>query len=193
MREVYVEEMVRAPPEKVHMLIMDFERWIRFNPAWYELEILTHEPRVEKGAGIKVKISFEGEERKLKKIKFSVEDASQDRVVYSLSNGKRIELSIRSKGNNITMLGHRETLRASESEEEKEEEIKHWLAALKHYAELKNTPFAKLSRFFIDHILLRMNPMQRRITMLIIFLQVGLLATTLFALLVVYIKHRFNL
>jgi hypothetical protein len=192
MREVYVEERVRAPPEKVRMLIMDFERWLRFNPAWYELEILTREPRVEKGAGIKVKVSFEGEEKKLKKIKFSVEDASQDKVIYSLSNGKRIELSIRNEGD-VTLLSHRETLHASESEEEKKEEVKHWLAALKHYAELKNTPFAKLSRFFIDRVLLRMNPMQRRITVLIVLLQVGLLATTFFALLVIYVKHRFNL
>jgi len=175
---------VRAPLWKVEELLRDFEKWLRFNPLWDELEVI--EPlRVEKGGRGTVVLKLE-DEKSPRRVVFEVEEASPRRIAYTLSGGGRIELTLREDGG-ATWLHLRGGLAASREVRQQEAEL--WAKALKHYAELSGTPPARLTKLLIDRLLLKLNPMQRRLVMLVLMIQLGLLAISLLAIAVVYLRQ----
>jgi len=174
--------VVRAPLERVLKLLQDFEKWLRFNPVWDELEILEPLSGWEKGSRGRVRLRLEGE-KAVRELVFEVEEASLNRVAYRLSDGGRIEIQVRELDGTTELL-QRGGLSAGDVEE-----LELWLRALKHYAELRSTPPARLTKLLIDRLLLRLNPMQRRLVMLVLLLQLGLLAISLLAIAVVYLRQ----
>ena len=72
MEEAHVEKKISASPDKVYSLIIDFEKWLRFNPSWFDLKVLTENPEVKKDKRIDIKISFEDDEEKINRLTFKL-------------------------------------------------------------------------------------------------------------------------
>ncbi len=164
--------VIRAPREKVWEVLKDTEKRMRLHPGWEVLHFSE-----ENG---KFKLKVKRENGKLEERVYEITDFSPGRVAYRAVDGDmEVEILLKdaTEGVEVTQverfsLPWKPTERTLKS---MEAELKFWLEGVKHYCELRGNPIARTSKFLIDRLLLRLPPSQRRIILLIIILNAGIL------------------
>lgn len=172
--------IIRAPRERVYALVADMEKRLRLHPAW---EILSFKEIGDRRYGVRVR-KESGEEKEY----VFLAETSKDRVAYKAEDGElEVTLSIEESQDGVKLTQEEKfTLPWKPSKKtlkSMSDELGFWLESLKHYCELRRNPIARTSKFIIDRLLLRLPPNQRRIVLLIIILNAGILVlfTIMFA------------
>jgi uncharacterized protein YndB with AHSA1/START domain len=190
MMDVSVSIDIRASRDKVYSFLLDYEKWMKFNPAWDKLDVRkVTKGKIKERTQYKVVMKPEGGEEEV--YTSTIAELDQDKKIrYEHSNGRStlFKLEEAEVGTRLT---------ATESFDESssldpallEKDMKDWLGSVRHYCELKKNPVARLSRFFIDKVMLRMNPYQRRIAVLIIVIQLLMIVTIVLAFLVLMVMR----
>lgn len=190
MKEVSASVDIRAPRGKVYSFLLDYEKWMKYNPSWDRLSVrkVTKGPVKEK-TQYKVVIKPEGGEEETY-ISTVAELDGDRKICYEHSNARSTLFSLEDSkaGTRLTVT---ESFDASSSIDPAvlEMDLKHWLGGVKHYCELKKTPLARVSKLFIDKIMLRINPYQRRIAVLVIIIQLLLITTIVLAFIVIMVMR----
>lgn len=190
MKEVSASVDIRAPREKVYTFLLDYEKWMKYNPVWEKLKVRkVTKGEVKERTQYKVVMKPEGGEEET--FITTLAELEQDkRILYEHANGRSTLFSLEE-----AKIGTR--LKVTETADEEasfdaaavERDLEDWLGSVKHYCELKDNPAARLSRFFIDKVMLRMNPYQRRIAVLVIIINLLLTATIILAFLVILVMR----
>lgn len=191
MREVSTSVDIRAPREKVYSFLLNYEKWMRYNPVWEKLKVRkVTKGDVKERTQYKVVLKHEGgEEETFITTVGELEDGR--RILYEHTNGRSTLFTLEEAKTGTK-------LKVTESADDDasfdpstfETWLEDWLGSVKHYCELKKNPVARFSRFFIDKVMLRMNPYQRRIAVLIIVIQ-GLMTVTIILAFLVILVMKF--
>jgi uncharacterized protein YndB with AHSA1/START domain len=164
---------ILAPREKVYSLLVDMEKRFRLHPEW---EVL----RFEELAPRRYRVRLRKESGEEKEYTFVVTELSPRRIAYSSEGGDlEVELVLEEKARGVR-LTHTERFSLPWKASEKtlkamEEELRIWLQGIKHYCEMQDNIIARTSKFIIDRFLLRLSPAKRRVAMLIILINGGIL------------------
>ncbi|WP_456474643.1 SRPBCC family protein [Candidatus Pyrohabitans sp.] len=165
--------VVHAPLEKVYQLVADTEKRLRLHPSW---EVL----RFKKLGDRKFRVRVKKESGEVREYVLVITELLRDRITCREEKGDfDVEIVLEEVEGGVR-LTHTERFSLPWEASEKtlksmEDELKYWLEAIRHYCELQDNPLARTSRFIIDHFLLKLPPQQRRIVMLIIILNAGIL------------------
>jgi hypothetical protein len=173
---------VAAPVELMARFFADGEAWFRLNPEWEVLAFAND----ENGQQLKVRYerSEQGAEyRRPASADFCITGGT---IILDGVPPRMIELGLAPAGDRLTRLDWREAF-ATPLETERVAELNLWIDATAGYlAYAARTDLrGRLAHWVLDHIWLRMSPMSRRISLLIVGMEV--LALLLFiAVLIVY-------
>lgn len=178
MHHISQSVLIRAPREKVFKLVADAEKRMRLHPAWEVL--LYQELDVSEGEKARYRVRVRKESGEITEYTFAVTESSKDKVAYRAEGiDLEVELILEDapEGVKLTQVERfslpwepsKRTLKSLE------EELRFWLEGIKHYCELHGNPIARTSKFLIDRVLLKLPPSQRRIILLIIILNAGIL------------------
>lgn len=165
---------ILAPREKVRSLLLDMEKRFRLHPEW---EVHRFEELVP-GERYRVRLKREGGEEK--EYTFVVTERSPRRIAYSSEEGDlEVELLLEERLGGVR-LTHTERFSLPWRAKEKtlkamEEELRVWLQGIKHYCEMRDNIVARTSKFIIDRFLLKLPPAKRRVAILIILINGGIL------------------
>ncbi|MDO8958118.1 MAG: hypothetical protein Q7U85_00120 [Rhodocyclaceae bacterium] len=177
--------LVAAPPELIAQFFAEGEAWYRLNPEW---EVLALEKAV---GGDRLKVRYERSEQE---VEYCRRPASAD---FSETGGivelmgevpRTITLTWDRQDGGPTRLGYRETF-AESPEIERVAELNLWLDAAGGYLTLaaRTDRKARLGRWLLDRFWLRMSPMSRRISLIII----GMEALALLLFIAILLIYRF--
>jgi uncharacterized protein YneR len=178
MHRISQRVLIHAPLEKVSKLVADAEKRMRLHPSW---EVLMYqELDVREGEKERYRVKVKKESGEVKEYTFAVTASSKDRIAYR-AEGDDLEVELlledTPRGVKLTQV-ERFSLPWEPSErtlKSMEDELRFWLEGIKHYCELQGNPIAQTSKFLIDRLLLKLPPSQRRIVLLIIILNAGIL------------------
>lgn len=174
--------LVAAPPELIARFIADGEAWFRLNPEW---EVLA----LEKDAnGDKLKVRYERSEQEAEYRRPASADFSDTGAVVELKGEppRSIALTWNRQDDKLTRLDYREVF-AEPPENERVAELNLWIDAAGGYLTLaaRTDRKARFGRWLLDRFWLRMSPMSRRISLIIVGMET--LALLLFiAILLIY-------
>ncbi len=178
--------MLAAPADMVARFFADGEAWFRLNPEW---EVLA----LDKEAGEqRLKVRYERNEQEAEYCRPASADFCANgeilgvTIVFTGAPARAIELTLTPAGDRQTRLDWREVFPAP-PEIERIAELNLWIdAAAGYLAFAARADYrARLALWLLDHVWLRMSPMSRRISLLIVGMEV--LALLLFiAILIVY-------
>ncbi len=173
MHSISQSVLIRASREMVFNLLANTEKRMRLHPAW---EILSFREISNKKYRVRVR-KESGEE---KEYTFEVTEFTKDRVAYEAEGDDlKVEILLEDAPEGVKLTQtetfslpwepSKRTLKSMEAE------LRFWLEGIKHYCELRGNPIARISKFLIDRLLLKLPPSQRRIVLLIIILNAGIL------------------
>lgn len=178
--------LLAAPAELAAQFFIDGEAWYRLNPEW---EVLALD---KDSGGQRLKVRYERSEQEVEYRRPASADFCAngeilgDTIVFSGEPARAIELTLTPAGDRQTRLDWREAFPAP-LEIERIAELNLWIdAAAGYLAFAARTDYrARLAHWLLDHVWLRMSPMSRRISLLIVGME--MLALLLFiAILIVY-------
>jgi hypothetical protein len=177
--------LVAAPPELMAQFFMDGVAWYRLNPEW---EVLALE---KTGDGDKLKVRYERSEQEAEYCRrpASADFCATGGVVEFVGETSRtITLTWNRQEGGLTRLDYRETF-AEPPESGRLAELNLWLDAAGGYLTLaaRTDRKARLGRWLLDRFWLRMSPMSRRISLII----VGMEALALLLFIAVLLIYRF--
>ncbi|MDP2196444.1 MAG: hypothetical protein Q8J72_10730 [Rhodocyclaceae bacterium] len=191
--------LVAAPPELMAQFFMDGVAWYRLNPEW---EVLAIE---KTGDGDKLKVRYERSEQEAEYCRRPASadfqrgrDAQQSASADFCATGgvvefvgetsRTITLTWNRQEGGLTRLDYRETF-AEPPESGRLAELNLWLDAAGGYLTLaaRTDRKALLGRWLLDRFWLRMSPMSRRISLII----VGMEALALLLFIAVLLIYRF--
>ncbi|MDP1606940.1 MAG: hypothetical protein Q8L93_09930 [Rhodocyclaceae bacterium] len=168
--------LVAAPVELIARFFAEGEAWYRLNPEW---EVLA----LEKAAGgDRLKVRYERSEQEVEyrrphdgggtaeRRPASADFCATGGVVEFVGETSRtITLSWDRQDGGLTLLGYRETF-AEPPESGRMAELNLWLDAAGGYLTLaaRTDRKARLGRWLLDRFWLRMSPMSRRISLIIV-------------------------
>lgn len=136
------------------------EKLLRLHPHWY-LEACS-----EKGGMTRARLRDHATEAVFS-ISFSLSFPDRTSMVLDFENGPFEQISIHPEGGvfRVAATGPGGELSAGD-----EESLELWLHSFHHYLRLylRNTPNRLLFRFLLNQVLLKMNPSQRKISLMII-------------------------
>ncbi len=160
----------------------DGDAWFRLNPEW-EVLALEKDP-----GGDKLKVRYERSEQEAEYRRPASADFSDTGGVVELAGEppRRIFLSWERQDDKLTRLDYRETFVAA-LENERLAELNLWLDAAGGYLTLaaRTDRKARLGRWLLDRFWLRMSPMSRRISLIIVGME-GLALLLFIAILLIY-------
>ncbi|MDP1651480.1 MAG: hypothetical protein Q8L56_02035 [Rhodocyclaceae bacterium] len=176
--------LLAAPAELAAQFFSDGKAWYRLNPEW---EVLAF----DKGAsGQRLKLRYERSEQELEYRRPASADfcTAGGTIVFSGEPSRTIELTLTPAGDRQTRLDWREVFPAP-LETARIAELNLWIdAAAGYLAFAARTDYrARLARWLLDRVWLRMSPMSRRISLLI----VGMEALALLLFIAILIVYRF--
>lgn len=186
---------VQAQPEKIFSLLLNTEKRLKFHPSWEELKVKKLTPgEVEEGTRYSVYIRMEDAEKGAEYTLTVGEIEEPKRLVLYSSHGRTTTYTLE-EGNSGIELRHEDVYEKTLSDrvaEHAQEDLELWLHGIKHYCELRKNPLARLSKLIVDHIMLRIPPMQRRVVYLIVVFNILLIFSIFFAIIVVAGANYFN-
>jgi len=161
--------LVAAPPELIAQFFADGDAWYRLNPEW---EVLALEKAAD---GHRLKVRYERSEQEVEyrrpaSADFCANGEISGGVVEFVGELPRsIKLSWEPQGEGLARLDYRETF-AEPPESGRLAELNLWLDAAGGYLTLaaRTDRKARLGRWLLDRFWLRMSPMSRRISLIIV-------------------------
>lgn len=175
--------MVAAAPQLMAKFFADGEAWFRLNPEW---EVLALE---KAGDGCKLSVRYERSEVEAEYRLASTDFSPTGGVIEFAGDVPRvITLSWQRQDEKLTRLGYREVF-PGPIEDGRRAELNLWLDAASGYLTLatRKDYRARMSRWLLDRFWLRMSPMSRRISLLI----VGMEALALLLFIAVLLIYKF--
>jgi hypothetical protein len=174
--------LLAAPADLIARFFADGEAWYRLNPEW---EVLALD---KDASGQQLKVRYERSEQEVEyrcpaSADFCITGGT---IIFSGEPARTIVLNLTPVGDRQTRLDWREDFPAP-LEAERIAELNLWIDAAAGYLAFaaRSDLRARLARWLLDRVWLRMSPMSRRISLLIIGMEA--LALLLFiAILVVY-------
>ena len=173
--------LIAAPAERVVRFFMDGEAWYRLNPEW---EVLSLE---RLGDEQRLKVRYERSEQEVEYCRHANADfqATGGRVTFAGNPARVIGLTCTPMGNH-TRVDYREDFPEA-IETARLAELNLWLDAAAGYLAYaaRTDRRARLAHWLLDRFWLRMSPMSRRISLMIVGME--FLALLLFiAIVVIY-------
>jgi hypothetical protein len=173
--------LIAAPVNLVAQFFIDGEAWYRLNPEW---EVLSMERR---GADQILKVRYERSEQEAEYRRHAEADfhAAGGRIAFAGEPARTIELTLTSAGTH-TRVDYREEF-ATALETARLAELNLWLDAAAGYLAYaaRTDRKARLAHWLLDRFWLRMSPMSRRISLMIVGME--FLALLLFiAIVIIY-------
>lgn len=177
--------LVAAPPELVASFFAAGEAWFRLNPEWEVLAIDND------ANGQRLRVRYERSEQETEyhrpvSADFCADGSSGGVVEFTGELPRAITLNWERQGEGLVRLSYREEF-SEPPESERMAELNLWLDAAGGYMTLaaRTDRRARLGRWLLDRFWLRMSPMSRRISLIIVGME--FLALLLFiAVLLVY-------
>ncbi|MHB1360352.1 MAG: hypothetical protein ACYCWC_12315 [Rhodocyclaceae bacterium] len=174
--------LVAAPLELIARFFADGEAWFRLNPEW-EVLALEKDP-----GGDKLQVRYERSEQEAAYRRPASADFSDTGGVVELAGAapRRISLSWARQDDKLTRLDYREVF-AEPPENARMAELNLWIDAAGGYLTLaaRSDRKARLGRWLLDRFWLRMSPMSRRISLIIVGME-GLALLLFIAVLIIY-------
>lgn len=184
-----------APRERVFDLLLDTEKRLRFHPSWEELKVEKLTPgEVREGTEYRVFIRMEDAEEGVEYTLKLKEIEKPERLVLETPS-RTMTYTLKEKGH-ATELEQEDIYGKGLEErmaEKAEEDIRLWLHGLKHYCELRANPLARVSKFIVDKVMLRIPPVQRRIVFYIVVFNILLMVSVILAIVVLVVANYFNM
>jgi hypothetical protein len=175
--------MVAASPQLMAKFFADGEAWFRLNPEW---EVLALERSGTEGA---LKVRYERSEEEVE-YRLACTDFSPTggEIEFSGETPRSITLCWNKQDEKLTRLVYRETF-PEPVEDGRRAELNLWLDAAGGYLTLaaRKDRKARLGRWLLDRFWLRMSPMSRRISLII----VGMEALSLLLFIAIVLIYKF--
>ena len=176
--------LVAAPPELIARFFAEAETWFRLNPEWEVLAINND------ANGQRLRVRYERSEQETEYRRHASADfcATGGVIEFVGELPRTIKLSWDRQEGGLTRLGYRETF-VEPPESGRVAELNLWLDAAAGYLTLaaRTDRKARLGRWLLDRFWLRMSPMSRRISLII----VGMEALALLLFIAILLVYRF--
>ena len=176
--------IVLAPAELTAQFFADGEAWYRLNPEW-EVLALNRDAQAHR-----LKVRYDRSEQKAEYCRPASADFSARGVTIALEGNpsRHIELVLTPQGDQATRIDYRESF-SEPLETARIAELNLWLDAAAGYLAFaaRSDRKARLARWLLDRIWLRMSPMSRRISLMI----VGMEALALLLFIAILLVYRF--